>query len=158
MGEIAVSGATNADAALDELTQGMRVTGLTASGTAEVVATEWHGGHAVTVVFRAEDGGVHQQVLLRGHTGRLRIVPAGEAAQFSEDAADFKLGMEALRIQMAGQFDPMLAVARQRPGPPAAPDPALSTATCSPDSRCGSCSRMILALARRSWPACTSRS
>ena len=111
MGETAVSGATGADAALDELAQGVHVTGLTASGAAEVVATEWHGKDGVTVVFRTEDGGIHQQVLLRGQTGRLRIVPAGQAGQFSGDAADFKLGMEALRIQMAAQFDPMLAVA-----------------------------------------------
>ena len=63
------------------------------------------------MVFRTEDGGIHQQVLLRGQTGRLRIVPPGQAAHFTGDPADFKLGMEALRIQMAAQFDPMLAVA-----------------------------------------------
>ena len=99
------------DAGLDGLAKGIRVAGLTASGTAEVVATEWHGKDAVTVVFRTDDGGIHQQVLLRGQTGWLRIVPAEEAASFSGDPADFKLGMEALRIQMAAQFDPMLAVA-----------------------------------------------
>ena len=103
--------ANTEDAGLDSLAKGIRVAGLTASGTAEVVATEWHGEDAVTVVFRTDDGGIHQQVLLRGQTGRLRIVPAGEAASFSGDPADFKLGMEALRIQMAAQFDPMLAVA-----------------------------------------------
>jgi hypothetical protein len=102
----------NADhAVLEDLAQGARVLGLSASGTAEVVATEWHGEDAVTVVFRTEDGGIHQQVLLRGQTGRLRIVPAGEVAGFNGDPSDFKLGMEALRIQMAAQFDPMLAVA-----------------------------------------------
>lgn len=101
-----------AQAALDNLVKGARVTGLTSSGTADVVATEWHGPDAVTVVFRTEDGAIRQQVLLRRQTSKLRVVPPGQAtAQFAGDAAEFKLGMEALRIQMAAQFDPMLAVA-----------------------------------------------
>jgi len=62
-------GADTEDAGLDSLAKGIRVAGLTASGTAEVVATEWHSKDAVTVVFRTEDGGIYQQVLLRGHTG-----------------------------------------------------------------------------------------
>ena len=62
-------GADTEDAGLDSLAKGIRVAGLTASGTAEVVATEWHGEDAVTVVFRTEDGAIHQQVLLRGQTG-----------------------------------------------------------------------------------------
>jgi superfamily II DNA or RNA helicase len=107
----AVSVANGKHAALDDLIRGVRLTGLTASGTAEVVATEWHGKDAVTVVFRTEDGDIHQQVLLRSQTGKLRVVSGDEAARFSGDGADFKLGMEALRIQMAAQFDPMLAVA-----------------------------------------------
>jgi superfamily II DNA or RNA helicase len=106
-----VAGAGVEGALLEGLTQGVRVVGLTASGPAEVVAAEWHGKDAVTVVFRTEDGGIHQQVLLRGQTGRLRILSADQASLFTGDPADFKLGMEALRIQMAAQFDPMLAVA-----------------------------------------------
>jgi len=105
----APSGAQNA--ALEDIVPGARVVGLTASGAADVVAIESHGPDAATVVFRTEDGGIHQQVLLRGQAARLRIVPAGQTAQFTGDPADFKLGMEALRIQMAAQFDPMLAVA-----------------------------------------------
>jgi superfamily II DNA or RNA helicase len=111
MAQGGVADATAQQAALEDLVQGARVTGLTAAGTAEVVATEWHGTDAVTVVFRTHDGGIHQQVLLRSQATRLRIVPADGSANFSGDPADFKLGMEALRIQMAAQFDPMLAVA-----------------------------------------------
>lgn len=107
----AVAGASVKDAVLEDLVQGARVVGLTASGFVEVVAAEWHGKDAVTVVFRTEDGGIRQQVLLRGQTGRLRILPVGQASYFTGDPAEFKLGMEARRIQMAAQFDPMLAVA-----------------------------------------------
>jgi superfamily II DNA or RNA helicase len=106
-----VAGTDAQGAALEDLVQGARVVGLTASGSAEVVAAEWHGLDAVTVVFRTEDGGIRQQVLLRGQTGRLRVLPASQAARFTADPAEFKLGMEALRVQMAAQFDPMLAVA-----------------------------------------------
>jgi hypothetical protein len=42
---------------------------------------------------------------------RLRILPAGDAASFSGNPAEFKLGLEAMSIQMAAQFDPMLAIA-----------------------------------------------
>src|SRR5258706_15731595 len=103
------SAAPGAD--LEDLVQGARLLGLTACGPAEVVATEWHGQDAMTLVFRTEDGAIHQQVVLRGHADKLRVVPVGEVAEFSGDPAAFKLGMEALRIQMAAQFDPMLAVA-----------------------------------------------
>src|SRR5262249_586040 len=65
MTEAAMSGAAVQRVTLEDLAQGVRLTGLTASETAEVVATEWHGKDAVTVVFRSEDGGIHQQVLLR---------------------------------------------------------------------------------------------
>lgn len=101
---------TMENATLEDLRQGVRVTGLTASGTAEVVAIERHGPDAATVVFRTDDGNIRQRVLLRSQAAALRIIPAGQAARFDGDAADFKLGMEALRIQMAARFDPMLAV------------------------------------------------
>lgn len=102
MAEGAVPGATAEHAALEALVHGTRDTGLTASGTAEIVATEWRGTDAVTVVFRSEDGVIHQQVLLRGQTARLRIGPLGQAIQFTGDSADFKLGMDALQIQKVG--------------------------------------------------------
>src|SRR5215468_9543146 len=106
-----VAGSGVEDATLENLVQGARIVGLTSSGSAEVVAAEWHGKDAVTIVFRTEDGGIHQQVLLRGQTARLRILPTHQASRFSGDPAEFKLGIEALRIHMAAQFDPMLAVA-----------------------------------------------
>jgi len=98
-------------AVLEDLVQGVRMTGLTSSGVAEVIATQWHGADAVTVIFRTGDGGIDQQVVLRSQEHKLRIVAAEDADHFSGDPAEFKLGMEALRIQMAAQFDPMLAVA-----------------------------------------------
>src|ERR1022692_4239723 len=103
---------TSADhAALEDLVQGARITGLTPSGTAEVIATQWHGPDAVTVVFRTSDGGIDQQVVLRSQEHKLHLTTTDDTDQFTGDPAEFKLGMEALRIQMAAQFDPMLAVA-----------------------------------------------
>ena len=96
---------------MEDLVQGVRLAGLTPAGNAEVVATLWHGADAVTVIFRTGEGGIDQQVVLRGQEHRLSIVAEETADQFTGDPADFKLGMEALRIQMASQFDPMLAVA-----------------------------------------------
>jgi superfamily II DNA or RNA helicase len=98
-------------ALLEELVQGARVAGLLSSGVVEIVAREWYGDNSVNVVYRTADGGTGQRVLLRANEPELRIVPASEASRFDGDGYAFRLGMEALRISMAAQFDPMLAVA-----------------------------------------------
>jgi superfamily II DNA or RNA helicase len=98
-------------ATLGDLVQGARVAGLTSSGVIEVVAAQWHGPDAVTIIFRTAVGGIDQQVVLRSQEHKLRVVSPDDVEYFNGNAADFKLGMEALRIEMAAQFDPMLAVA-----------------------------------------------
>jgi len=104
-------GTAGEHATLDDLVQGARVTGLTASGSVDVIATERHSDDAVTVFFRTDDGKIHPQVVLRSQEHKLRLRPAAAAASFDGDPSSFKLGMEAQRIRMAAQFDPMLAVA-----------------------------------------------
>jgi len=90
---------------------GRRVRGLTLSGTADVVAVEMHGDAAATIVYRTADGTVDQQVVLPCNLPLLRIETADIPQAFDGDAAGFRLGLEALRIKMADQIDPMLAVA-----------------------------------------------
>ena len=111
MGSEAARGTAEQHATLEDLVPGVRVTGLTSSGAVEVIATQWHGTDVATIVFRASDGRPDQQVVLRSQESKLRIVPAEQAARFDGDPAAFKLGMEAERVRMASQFDPMLAIA-----------------------------------------------
>jgi superfamily II DNA or RNA helicase len=95
---------------LEDLVQGVQVEGLTAEGVVTVVAAEWHGRDAVTVTFRTASGVVDEKVVFRSQAPSLRVVPADAAGPFDGDAAAFRLAAEALRIQIAARFDPMLAV------------------------------------------------
>ncbi|BCJ64827.1 helicase-related protein [Polymorphospora rubra] len=74
------------------------------------MAAKWYGGNAVNVTYRDEGGQVADQLLYRDNEARLRVQEASSAYGFDGDGALFKLAAEALRIQMAARFDPMLAV------------------------------------------------
>src|SRR5262245_23886818 len=67
------------------------------------------GSDAVTVVYRADDSSLGQQVLLRSHEQAL-VREERRAAPFDADPAEFKLAAEAMRIQLAALSDRMLAV------------------------------------------------
>ena len=103
-------GTSAAEARLEDLVRGVRLHGLRASGEVTIETVVWHGSNAITVSYRDPAGGLQEEVVYRDMEPSLRIVTAGPAAQFDADAADFKLAAEALRIRMAGHFDPMLAV------------------------------------------------
>ena len=71
------------------------------------------GGPTVGSIWRAgphtEAGKLDERLLYRDHEPRIDVVKKA-AYDLSADGAQFKLAAEALRIRMAGRFDPMLAV------------------------------------------------
>ena len=95
---------------LEELKPGLRVDGLIPAAVITVVATQWHGTDALELTYKTSAGHLGQQVLFRNDQDALTIAQSGSRA-FDAAAADFKLVAEAQRIQLAGLFDPMLAVA-----------------------------------------------
>ena len=97
-------------ARLEDLVRDVRVRGI--SGPDEVVidSVTWHGSNAVTVTFRDDAGRISDAILYRDNEPGLRVTARGPVANFDADAGEFKLAAEALRIRMAGRFDPMLAV------------------------------------------------
>ncbi|WP_406062921.1 helicase-related protein [Micromonospora sp. NBC_00860] len=95
---------------MEDLTPGSIVSGVTAAGSVVVVAAKWYGSNAVNVTYRDESGQVADQLLYRDNEARLRVQKVSSAYGFDGDGALFKLAAEALRIQMAARFDPMLAV------------------------------------------------
>jgi len=95
---------------LEEVTPGARIAGVTGDGSVTVVAATWIGSNALRLTYRTEDGRLDERILYRDHEPRLAISKAAAAYDFGADAASFKLAAEALRIRMAGRFDPMLAV------------------------------------------------
>lgn len=95
---------------LEELTPGARISGLTASGPATVVRADWRGSSAMEVVYRDESGSFGSVFLYREHEANLTLHAPAVRTGFTGSPAAFRLAAEALRLRMAGLFDPMLAV------------------------------------------------
>ena len=95
---------------LEDVTPGALLRGVTGDGTVTVVAATWIGANAIRLTYRTDDGRLDERILYRDHEPRLALAKSSAAYDFQSDAASFKLAAEALRIRMAGRFDPMLAV------------------------------------------------
>lgn len=97
---------------LEDLTPGAQVTGLTGNQEqpATIVAAAWIGGNAIRLTYRTQDGKLDERILYRDQEPGLDLAKTDPAYEFRADPRLFKLTAEALRIRMAGRFDPMLAV------------------------------------------------
>src|ERR1700760_1528212 len=95
---------------LEEVTPGAQLAGVTSDNPVTVVAATWIGSNALRLTYRTDDGRLDERILYRDHEPRLTLAKSSAAYEFQADAASFKLAAEALRIRMAGRFDPMLAV------------------------------------------------
>ena len=94
---------------LEDVTPGAQITGIAGDAPVTVVAATWIGGNALRLTYRTETGKLDERILYRDHESRLDVVKRA-AYDLTADATTFKLAAEALRIRMAGRFDPMLAV------------------------------------------------
>jgi hypothetical protein len=65
-----------------------------------------------------------ERILYRHDEQKLGLAKQSAAFDHTADAAQFKLATEALRIRMAGRFDPMLAVHTSELEPLPHPDPS----------------------------------
>lgn len=95
---------------LEELEPGTTVIGVVPGSPVIVVAVTWHGTEAMNLVYRPPTGAIQEAVLYRSDEDRLSLA-VGSRRPFDAPADDFKLAAEAQRIQRAGLFDPMIAVA-----------------------------------------------
>src|SRR6516162_1515946 len=95
---------------LEDVTAGAQVLGIAGDAPVTVVAVTWIGGNALRLTYRTDAGRLDERLLYRDHEPRLELAKRGAAYDLTADAAMFKLAAEALRIRMAGRFDPMLAV------------------------------------------------
>lgn len=95
---------------LEHLKPGLRVQGVIPAQVVTVIAAQPHGTEAVELTYKTTAGALGQQVVFRKDEDGLSVATSGSRA-FDAPAADFKLVAEAQRIQLAGLFDPMLAVA-----------------------------------------------
>ena len=95
---------------LEDVTPGTQILGIAGKAPVAVVAATWIGGNALRLTYRTDSGKLDERLLYRDHEARLELAERGTAFDLGADAAAFKLAAEALRIRMAGRFDPMLAV------------------------------------------------
>lgn len=95
---------------LEELARGSQITGIEPSGPVTLVGVERIGDEAVNVLYRNVQGALAERMLFRSDEPTLAAASAGRTWAFDADGASFKLATEALRIQLAHLFDPMMAV------------------------------------------------
>ena len=95
---------------LEELKPGATVRGILPNATVSVVNVQWHGSGALTLVYRAPEGRVAEEILYRHDEPRLELVEAGRPWSFDSAGSLFRLVAEAQRIRLAHLFDPVLAV------------------------------------------------
>ena len=95
---------------LEDLRPDMRVAGVVPGGLVTVGAAQSYGPDAVRLTYTDPQGSLAQRVLFRSDEAALAHVHAA-GAPFDADPEKFKLAAEAQRIQLAGLYDPMLAVA-----------------------------------------------
>lgn len=95
---------------LESLTSGIRLNGVEPGETVTVLFAQPHGADAVELAYKRVNGSLGQRLVFRDDEDSLTVANTGARA-FDAPAEDFKLAAEAKRIQLAGLFDPMLAVA-----------------------------------------------
>lgn len=96
---------------LEDLQEGVIVSGVLSDGPVTVVAVKWSGRDAIWLTFRDSDGQVDQSLLYRSDEDRLAMATPDSGIAFTGDAENFRLAAEALRIRMAAADEAMLAVA-----------------------------------------------
>lgn len=95
---------------LEDIKKDAQVRGIQADEIVRVVQVESVGDNALTVYYKDSQGRLSEQMLFRSDEGRLDLAEAGRPWAFDAPGEDFKLGLEAYRINLAHLFDPMMAV------------------------------------------------
>lgn len=95
---------------LEELLPNASVRGVLPNESINVVHVQWHGSHAVELVYKTAQGKVATTLLYRDNEPELEVVELGRPWSFDGDGALYRLVSEAQRIHLAHLFDPLLAV------------------------------------------------
>jgi len=95
---------------LEDIRKDAQVRGIEGDEVVRVVTVEPVGDNAVTVYYKTNQGQLGEQMLFRNDEARLSLATAGRPWGFDAPGYEFKLGLEAYRINLAHLFDPMMAV------------------------------------------------
>lgn len=95
--------------AFDEISKGMRLTGVTADGTVEVVDLDVKGESTAVLTFRGSEGVLGERIITSDDLARLEVA-SQRRWSFDANGADFRLASEARRMRNAHLADPFAAV------------------------------------------------
>ena len=95
---------------LEYVKKGAQIRGIQADEIVRVVQVESIGDNALTVYYKDSQGHLGEQMLFRTDEARLFLAQEGRPWAFDARGEDFKLGLEAYRINLAHLFDPMMAI------------------------------------------------
>src|SRR5205823_580633 len=89
---------------------GTSLTGLEPAAVATIVAVVPIAEGAVQVIYKTPDGTLKDRLLGRADEATIAIATQEQPWVFDGDGENFKLAVEAKRIDLAFLFDPMMAV------------------------------------------------
>jgi superfamily II DNA or RNA helicase len=95
---------------LEAIQKNAALTGIKPGQVVRIVTTEPVGDNALTVYYKTADGQLHERMLFRADEANLSLAEVGRPWAFDAQGDDFKLAVEACRINLAHLFDPMMAV------------------------------------------------
>lgn len=95
---------------LEDIKKNAAITGIEPGQVVRVVTTEPVGDNALTVYYKTPDGQLLERMLFRTDEPNITLAEAGRPWAFDAPGDDFKLAVEAYRINLAHLFDPMMAV------------------------------------------------
>ncbi len=95
---------------LKDIKKDAQIRGLEGDKIVRIVSVEPVGVDAANIFYVDPDGKPGSQMLFRSDESRLEQAQAGRPWAFDAPGAEFKLGLEAYRINLAHLFDPMMAV------------------------------------------------
>ena len=95
---------------LEDLKPKTIIKGLLSDMQTTVVSVQWFGSDALELTYKIPTGKVANEILYRHDEARLDIVEIGRPWSFDGDGSNFRLVSEAIRINLAHLFDPVLAV------------------------------------------------
>ena len=95
---------------LEEIKSGAVVRGIDSAEPVRIVSVDAAGPDAVTVYYKMTSGKLLERMLFRSDEAKLVLEAPGRPWAFDAPGEDYKLAVEALRINVAHLFDPMMAV------------------------------------------------
>ena len=95
---------------LEDIRKDAAVNGIAPGQVVRVVTTEPVGDNALMVYYRTADGQLAERMLSRTDEPSLSLAEVGRPWGFDAPGTEFKLALEAYRINLAYLFDPMMAV------------------------------------------------